>query len=111
MNALGKLVLVFCAKIVAIALSGCVVFVLATHFHMGSASPGLMAIARSAMSFWIPLIVIVFVGLPLLSGCRIMWMAHRQASAMGLSLTRYFELPQDDRERLVRQSREKGSAL
>ena len=110
-NALARLILSFCAKIVAITLCGCVVFVLITHFHLGNASPGVVAIVLAAMGFWIPLIVIVFMGLPLIVGCRIMWLAYRQASGLGMPLTRYFELSRDDRERLVRQYRERGSAL
>ena len=111
MNALAKLIFIFCTKIIAITICGCAVFVLIAHFRLGNASPGVMAITESAMGFWIPLIIICFTGLPLILGCRIIWLARLQASEIGLSLRQYFEIPQEERERLVSDYRKKGKAL
>jgi len=69
-----------------------------------------MAITEEAMRVWIPIIFFSLTVVPLIYACRIMWLARRQASEMGLSLCEYFEIPQEERERLVSLYREKGHA-
>jgi hypothetical protein len=108
-TALVKLLLGFLAKTITLAIVASALLVLVVHFSLGIKSPGLIAIMKVASHFWIPLIAILCLGLPALFLVHVMWIARRQAAAMRLSLTKYFEMPQEQREGLVREYREKGA--
>jgi hypothetical protein len=109
-TALVKLLLGFLAKTITLAIVASVLLVLVVHFSLGIKSPGLIAIMKVASHFWIPLIAILCLGLPALFLVRVMWIARRQAIAMGLSTGQYFDKPQEQRERLVSEYRESKRA-
>ena len=108
---LAKLIFELFVKVTAITIGACALLVLVVHFRLGKQSPGIIPITETSIRFWIPLIVILCVALPAVLAVRIIWLAHRQASGMGMSLGQYFEMPREDRERLVSQYRAKGKAL
>jgi hypothetical protein len=108
---LAKLIFELFVKVIAITIGACALLVLIVHFSLGKKSPGIIPITETSTRFWIPLIVILCVALPAVLAVRIIWLAYRQASGMGLSLAQYFEMPQKERERLVSEYRREGKAL
>jgi hypothetical protein len=107
---LARLIFEIVVKVVAITIGACALLVLIVHFSLGKKSPGIISITETSTQFWIPLIVILCIALPAVFAVRIIWLAYRQASGMGLSLARYFEMPQEERERLVREYRKEDKA-
>ena len=110
MKVLAKLILALYVKLFAIAIAACVLLVLVAHLSLGEKSPGIVSITQTASRFWIPLVAILCVVLPTIFAIRIVWLAYRQASGMGFSLTEYFEMPREEQERRAIEYREEGSS-
>ena len=109
MNAVLKLVIVGFVKIIAIALFASGALVLVAHFAAGERSPGISAITEMSLRFWAPLIFALCIIYYAFQATRILWLAKRQAAQGGLTLRKYFELNQEERESLVKRLRASGT--
>ena len=101
MKALSKLVISFYLRTSAIALCVCVFLIVVTHFLAGKQSPGIIAVARIGLRFWIPFLFALCIGWSTWTMVRIMRIARKQANAGGLTLIQYFELTLTEREAFV----------
>jgi hypothetical protein len=101
MRSLLRIVLVLLAGAVAIAFGVVCIFVLATHFIVGSDSPGILVIAKDGLRTWIPLVVALlalwFVG----TLAWLLFLARRRASAARISLLQYFDLTPEQKSKLA----------
>lgn len=88
--------------LVGASLSG--VLVLLTHLRLGDQSPGISAIAAIALRTWIPLVFVVIAFWFLWTCTRIVLSARRQASAAGISLLGYLDLPDEQKSQVIAES-------
>jgi hypothetical protein len=83
-----------------VAVGASCALVLVIHFSLGGASPGILAVAKDGLRFWIPL-VFTLIALWLVGTCaRVILLARRRASASGLSLLKYFDLTPEQKLQL-----------
>jgi len=89
--------------LVAASLSG--LLVLVTHLRLGGQSPGIPAIASVALRTWVPLVFIVIACWLIWTCARIVLNARQQASAAGLALLEYLDLPEEQKLQLFANSK------
>jgi len=109
LKAILRLVIIGLVKIIAIALFASGALVLIAHFTAGERSPGISAITNLSLRFRAPLIFALCIIYYAFQATRILWLAKRQAAQGGLTLRKYFELSQEERESLVERLRASGT--
>lgn len=100
MKNLARMVFTLLGAAATVAASTSCALVLVIHFTLGGASPGILAVAKDGLRFWIPL-VFSLVALWSIGTCaRVILLARRRASASGLSLLQYFDLTPEQKLKL-----------
>jgi hypothetical protein len=91
--------LVVRAMAYAVGLSA--VLVVVGHLRLGSASPGILLVAASALRFWIPLMFVLTTTLAALTLVKVLVGARRVAAQAGISLLECLDMSDDDVRKLV----------
>ena len=108
MKALLRMVSTLLATALAVAAGACCALVFVIDFKQGIDSPGILAIFRSGLRFWIPL-VFALIALWAVGTCtRTILLARRRASAAGISTLQYFDLTPEQKSQLSQSDQEPG---
>ena len=106
MQSLLRMLLVLLATAVAVAVGVSCTLVLLIHFMSGSSSFGILAVAKSGLRYWVPL-VFALTALWFFGTCaRIVLLARRRASSAGIPLLQYFDLGPVQKAQLLEGPRE-----
>jgi len=108
MQTLLRIVFRFLAKITGIAIGLACALILISRLIQWDASPGIVAIARDHLGFWIGFIVFLVAVLFFITVPYVLLLARRQASGAGLSLLQYLDLPQKQKDQLYDRLRSRG---
>lgn len=79
------------------------VLALVIDFRIGSASPGVWAVAKAGLHDWIPIVLVLVALWFVVSCCRIAVMAHRRAAEAGMNLWEFFDLTPEQRAQLAKE--------
>lgn len=108
MKALLRMILALVATALAVAAGVCCALIFVIDFKQGGNSPGILAISRSGLRYWIPL-VFTLIALWAIGTCtRTISLARRRASAAGISLLQYFDLTPEQKSLLSKSDQEVG---
>jgi predicted signal transduction protein with EAL and GGDEF domain len=92
MRVMKRVFLLMFVTPMAITTAVIVAVLLIAHFRLGASSPGVVKLASTAMSYWIPLLVILLFVLPSLFGAWLLMIAARVAKRHGLAFSAYMAL-------------------
>ena len=108
MKTLLRMVLALLGTAVAVAAGVCCALIFVIDFKQGGNSPGILAIFRSGLRYWIPL-VFTLIALWAVGTCtRTILLAQRRASAAGISTLQYFDLTHEQKSQLSQSDQEVG---
>ena len=75
--------------VIALGVCGCVILV--SHFRLGADSPGIVALAKGSLSYWTPLLMLIFFVLPVIRRLFAVRKASMRGRAHGLSWYQYLD--------------------
>jgi hypothetical protein len=84
-----RILLVFFGKLLLIALAMIVLMLLTWHLRLGENSPGILALGKEGLSYWVPLFVLVFFIAPSMYYTWRLFQIRQIARTQGLTLSEY----------------------
>ncbi len=68
-----------------------IIMLLVGHFRLGERSPGVLQLAKSGLTYWIPLLVLLFFVAPSFYGVWVLLKIRTQAKSAGVTISQYLE--------------------
>lgn len=86
---MARILLAFFGKLLLIALAMIALMLLTWHLRLGEQSPGILALGKVGLRYWIPLFGLIFFIIPSLYYTWRLFQIRRIAQNQGLTLSEY----------------------
>ena len=86
---------------IAVAFASIFAIVLIAHFRLGAGSPGLVALARHGMQYWVPMWIGMLMLWAIWTFCRILIVSRREAKVTGIPWLTYLDLRRAEKRKLL----------
>lgn len=83
-----------------VSIAVCGLAILTSHFRLGAASPGVVALAKSSLIYWTPLLMLIFFVVPVIRSLLAVRKVSAKARVHGMSWYQYLDLSPEERQSL-----------